>query len=54
MWGMHVDYITSATGHTYMVWQAYLFKAYANNVNVCMLVLVMTLLVVVSSYKVFI
>ena len=35
MWGLHVDYITGAVEHAYTMWQAYMFRAYANNVK-CM------------------
>ena len=33
MWGLHVDYITSAAGHTCLVWQVHMVRAYANNVK---------------------
>ena len=35
MWGLHVDYITSAMGHTCLMWKIYMFGAYASNVK-CM------------------
>ena len=33
--GLHVEYITSALGPICVMWQAYLFREYANNVK-CM------------------
>ena len=33
MWGLYVDYSSSDMGHIHTVWQAYLFRLYANNVK---------------------
>ena len=33
MWGLHVEDIIKAMEHVFVIWQAYLFKAYANNVK---------------------
>ena len=33
MWGVHVDYIMSTLGLICVMWQAYLLRAYDNNVK---------------------
>ena len=33
MWDAYVDYSSSAMGHTYAMWQSYLFRAYASTVK---------------------
>ena len=33
MWGLHVDHIIFAVGHTCLMWQAYFLGTYANNVE---------------------
>ena len=35
MWGLYVGYYSSAVGYVCVLWQTYLFGAYANNVK-CM------------------
>ena len=50
--GLHVDYIISTVRHTHMMWQAYLIRAYTNNVKLCISVLVVTLLIILSLYEV--
>ena len=35
IWGLHVEYSIGAVGHTYMMFQAYLFRTYVSNVK-CM------------------
>ena len=35
MFGLHVEYSINVVGHIYEMWQAYLFRAYKNNVE-CM------------------
>ena len=50
---LYVDYIISAVGHKYTVWEQYLLRVYATNVNVCTPVLVI-LLIALNSYEAYI
>ena len=48
-----MDYTRSAVEHMCTMWDTYLFRGtYANNVNVCTPVFMVTLLIIVSSLKI--
>ena len=54
MFGLYVDYSSSAMEHICAVWLVYLFRGIYQQCNVCVPVLVNALLIAVSSYEVYI
>ena len=55
MWSLYVDYGKIAVGHIFAMWQAYLFMDYISAMlNVCIPMLLVTLLIALSSYEVYI
>ena len=47
---IYIYHSRNAMGHIYMIWQEYLFRGYVSNMNVCIPVLVVTLLIALSLY----
>ena len=52
--GLYVYCFINSVKYTCLMWQAYLFRAYLKNMNLSILVLVVTMLIAVSLYEVYI